>query len=212
MSSSVAISTAARPFNGTLGSEIFIVGNKETIPQYELDALPTINQTTADVSTIPKEFSTRFQQDRVRGIDDISTYMTVLLAMISISKENFDGYYAGNLFNYKNYADVRIDVWSANSPTNPFQARHAIYGLQSAIYSMSIMEAWYECSITLLWSVNGSPISVGYIKILSWPPLSVEGRTGTLASANTTQGRISPANFTKPPNPSALLNNKHWDL
>ena len=201
ISSTVLISTSAQLFNGTGLGELAAVNINESFPKIELDVLPTTNQTVDDSSMIPKEFSTRFHQDSTRAIGETSTYMTALLAMIAISAENFVAYFAGGGFSFKNYADVRINIWSANSPTDPSQARHAIYGLQVAIYSISKMDAWYETSITLYWSRAGTKFPVGYIKIAQ----GNDGSNFTLGLANTTQGSGTQPYLTRLFNSTDLL-------
>ena len=155
ISSTVFIGTSAQSFNGTYLSELSAVNINQAFSKTEPDASPTSNQTVNASSVIPKEFSAQFHQDLTRPFGDMSTYMTALLAMIAISAENFPAYFAGGEYSFKDYADVRISIWSANSPTDPLQARHAIYGLQVAIYGISTMDAWYETSVTYYWGRDG---------------------------------------------------------
>ena len=184
ISSTVFIGTSAQLFNGTNLSELSAVNINQAFWKTEPHASPTSNQIVIDSSMIPKEFSTQFHQDLTRAIDDLSTYMTALLAMIAISAENFAAYFAGGEFSFKDYADVRINISSANTPTDPLQARHAIWGLQVAICSISTMDTWYETSITLYWSRDGIKLPVGYIKIQQ----GTDGSNSALGLANTTQG------------------------
>ncbi len=195
------IGTSAQLLNGTDLSKLSAVNINQSASKIEPDASPTINQTVTDSSMIPKEFSTRFHQDLTRTISEISTYMTALLAMIALSAENFAAYYAGGEFSFNNYADVRINIWSANSPTIPLQARHAVYGLQVAIYSISKMDAWYETSITLYWSRAGTKFAVGYITIAQ----GIGGSNSALGLTNTTQGSGAQPYLTRPPNSTDLL-------
>ncbi|KAK0512989.1 hypothetical protein JMJ35_005006 [Cladonia borealis] len=184
ISSSVFIGTSAQLFNGTNHSELSGVNSNQDFSGSGLDALPTSNQTVDPSSMIPKEFSAQFTQDLTRAIYALSTYITALLAMIAISAEDFAAYYAGGEYTFKSYADVQINIYSANSPTDPLKACHAIYGLQVAVYSISTMDAWYETSITLYWSRDGIKLPVGYIKIA----LVTGGSNLTLGLANATQG------------------------
>ena len=184
ISSSVFIGTSAQLFNGTTHSELSAVNINHDFSESGPDALPTSNQTVKPSSIIPKEFSAQYTQDLTRAIYALSTYMTALLAMIAISDFNFDAFYAGGEYTFKSYADVKINIWSANSPTDPLKACHAIYGLQVAVFSISLMDAWYETSETLYWSRDGIKLPVGYIKIA----LVTGGSNLTLGLANATQG------------------------
>ena len=201
ISSTVATGTSAQLFNGTDASELSAVNTHQPLSKAEPDATPTFNQNVDDPSMIPKEFSTRFRQNQTRSISETSTYMTALLAMIAISAENFVGFYAGGEYSFKDFADVRITIWSANSPTDPLQPRHAIYGLQVAIYSIATMDAWYETTITLCWTRDGIRFPVGYINIEE----GVDGSNSTLGLANTTQGSSTQPYPTRSPNSSDLL-------
>ena len=201
ISSTVFIGTSAQSFNGTNPTELSAVNVNQAFSKTEPDALPLSNQTVNDSSRIPKEFSTRFHQDVTRPIHLLSTYMTALLAMIAISAENFAAYFAGGEYIFKNYADVRIKIWSANSPTDPLKACHAIYGLQAAIYSISTMDAWYETEITLCWSRDGIKPPVGYMNIAP----ATGGSNLTLGLANTTQGSGMQPYLLRPPNSTDLL-------
>ncbi len=201
ISGTVFVGTSAQLFNGTNLSELSAVNINQAFSMTEPDASPTSNQTVNDSSMIPKEFNAKFHQDLTRAIHALSTYMTVLLAMIAISAEDFAAYYAGGEFSFKDYGDVRINISSANSPTDPLQARHAIYGLQVAIYSISTMDAWYETSITLYWSRDGIKLPVGYIEIAQ-----VIGESNlTLGLANTTQGSGIQPHLLRLPNSTDLV-------
>ena len=173
---------SAQLFNDTGPSEHSAVNTHQPLSKIKLDTSPTFNQSINDPSMIPKEFSAQFRQDQSRPISETSTYMTALLAMIAISPENFVSYYSGGEYAYKDFADVRINIWSANSPTDSLQPRHAIYGLQVAIYSIATMDAWYETTITLYWTSAGIKFPVGYIHIEG-----VDGSNSTPGPANTTQ-------------------------
>lgn len=127
--------------------------------------------------------------------------MTALLAMIAISPENFVGFYVGGEYSFKDFADVRINIWSANSPTVPLQPRHAIYGFQVAIYSIATMDAWYETTVTLYWTRAGIKFPVGYIHIEQ----GINGSNSTLDLANTTQGSGTQPYFVRPRNSSDSL-------
>lgn len=184
ISSTAFTATSAQLFNGTNVSELSAVNINQAFSKTEPDASSTSNQTVKPSSMIPKEFSAEFQQDLTRAIDALSTYMTALLAMIAISAEDFAAYFAGGEYTFKDFADVRISIWSANSPTDPLKACHAIYGLQVALYSISTMYAWYETSVTLYWSRDGIKLPVGYIKL----ELATGGSNLTLGLGNTTLG------------------------
>ena len=184
ISSSVFIGTSAQLFNVTNHSELSAVNINQDVSGSGPDALQTSNQTVNFSSMIPKEFTAQYSQDLTRAIYALSTYMTALLAMIAISDFNFDAFYAGGEYTFKSYADVKINIWSANSPTDPLKACHAIYGLQVAVFSISLMDAWYETSETLYWSRDGIKLPVGYIKIA----LVTGGSNLTLGLANATQG------------------------
>ena len=205
ISSTVSTGTSAQLFNGTNLSELSAVNTHQPLSKIEPDATPTFNQTVNDPSMIPKEFSTRFRQNQTRSISETSTYMTALLAMIAISAESFVSYYAGGEYSFKDFADVRITIWSANSPTDPLQPRHAMYGLQVAIYSIATMDAWYETTITLCWTRAGTRFPVGYIHIDE----GVDGSSSTLGLANTTQSSGTQPYLTRPPNSSALLDQEN---
>ena len=200
ISSTVFIGTSAQLFNGTNLTELSAVNIKQAFSKTDLDASPTSNQTVIDSGMIPKEFSTRFHQDLTRPIHLLSTYMTALLAMIAISAENFAAYYAGGEYTFKGYADVRINIRSANSPTDRLRACHAIYGLQAAIYSISTTDAWYETSITLYWNRDGIKSPVGYMEIAP----AIGGNNLTLGLANTTQGSGKQPYLLRPPSSTGL--------
>ena len=193
--------TSAQSFTGTNHSELSAVNINQDFSGTEPDALPTSNQTANPSSMIPKEFSTQINQDLTRAIHALSTYITALLAMIAISAENFAAYYAGGEYTFKSYADVQINIYSANSPTDPLKACHAIYGLQVAVYSISTIDAWYETSITLYWSRDGIKLPVGYIRIA----LVTGGSNLTLGLANTTQGPGIQPYLLRLPNSTDLL-------
>ena len=196
--STVFADTSAQLLNGTGPSELSAVNTHQPLSKIEPDASATLIQTVNDPSMIPKEFSTQFRQNQSRPISETSTYMTALLAMIAISPENFLSGYAGGEYAYKGFADVRINIWSANSPTDPLQPRHAIYGLQVAIYSIATMDAWYETTITLCWTRAGISFPVGYIHIEQ----GVDGNNSTPGPANTTQGSGTQPYVVRPRNSS----------
>lgn len=201
ISSTVFAGTSAELFNGTVPSELSTSNTHRPLSKTEPDASTNFNQTVNDVSVIPAAFSAQFRQNQDRPINDISTYMTALLAMIAISSENFLARYAGGEYSFKNFADVRMNIWSANSPTTPLQARHAIYGLQVAIYTIATMDAWYETTVTLNWMIFPTRFSVGYIHIGQ----GYDGSKSTPGLANTTQALGSQPYLTRPPNSSDLL-------
>ena len=201
ISSTVSTGTSVQLFNGTNPSELSAVNTHQSLSKIEPDASPSFNQIVNDPSTIPVEFSTQFRQNQTRSISETSTYMTALLAMIAISAENFVGFYAGGEYSFKDFADVRITIWSANSPTDPLQPRHAIYGLQVAIYSIATMDAWYESTITLCWTRAGIRSPVGYIHIEE----GVDGSNSTLGLANTTRVTNTQPYPTRSPDSSDLL-------
>ena len=201
ISSTVSIGTSAQLYNGTNPSELSAVNINQAFSETEADRSLLSNQTVNTSSMIPKEFSTQFLQDVSRAIHSLSTYMTALLAMIAISAENFAAYFAGGEYTYKDYGDVQINIWSANSPTDPLKACHAIYGLQAALYSISINDAWYETSITLYWSRDGTKIPVGCIKI----SLPIGGSNLTLGLANTTLGSGMQPYLLRPPNSTGVI-------
>ena len=184
ISSSGFIGTSAQFFNGTNHSELSAVNVNQEFSRSGPDALPISNQTVNSSSLIPGEFSAQFTQDLTRAIYALSTYMIALLAMIEISAKNFAAYYAGGEYTCNSYPDVKIKIHSANSPTEPLKVSHAIYGLQVAVYSISLKDAWYETSMTLYWSRDGIKLPVGYIKI---GPVT-GGSNLTLDLANATQG------------------------
>ena len=200
ISNTVFAGTSAELFNGTGPSELSVSNTHRLLSKIEPDASLNFNQTVNDLSVIPAAFSAHFHQNQDRPINDISTYMTALLAMIAISSENFLARYAGGEYSFKNYADVRMSIWSANSPTTPLQPRHAIWGLQVAIYSISTMNAWYETTVTLSWTRSGTRFPVGYIHIGQ----GVDGSKSTPGPANTTQALGSQPYLTRPPNSSDL--------
>ena len=201
ISSTVVISTSAQLFNGTNLNELSAVNINQVFSKTEPNASPISNQTVNASSMIPKEFSAQYTQDLTRAIYALSTYMTALLAMIAISAENFAAYYAGGEYTFKSYADVKINIYSANSPTDPLKACHAIYGLQVAVFSISLMDAWYETSITLYWSRDGIKLPVGYIRIA----LVNGGINLTLGLANATQGPGIQPYLLRQPNSTDLL-------
>ena len=201
ISSIVFAGTSADLFNGTGPSELSTSNTHRPLSKAEPDASPNFNQTAKDANVIPAAFSAQFHQNQSRPINDVSTYMTALLALIAISSENFLARYAGGEYSFKEFADVRMNIWSANSPTNPLQPRHAIYGLQVAIYSIATMDAWYETTVTLSWTRYGTKFPVGYIHIGQ----GFDGSKSTPGLANTTQALGSQPYLTRPPNSSDLL-------
>ena len=201
ISSTIFAGTSAELFNGTGLSKLSVSNTHRLLSKTEPDASPNLNQTVHDLSVIPAAFSVRFYKNQDRPIRDISTYMTALLAMIAISSENYLARYAGGECSFKNYADVRMDIWSANSPTTPLQPRHAIWGLHVAIYTISLMNAWYETTIILRWTRSGTRFPVGFIYIEQ----GSDGCKSTPGLANTTQALGSQPYLTRPPNSSDLL-------
>ena len=98
--------TSADLFNGTGPSELSTSNTHRPLSKAEPDASPNFNQTANDASVIPVAFSAQFLQNQSRPINDMSTYMTALLALIAISSENFLARYVGGEYSFKEFADV----------------------------------------------------------------------------------------------------------
>lgn len=118
-------------------------------PIIELDGLPVLNQTTTGLSVIPDAFDLEISQGPLK-INGKSTYMNILKALVTLSKQDFLANYAGNTFSFEGYTDMRVVITRTNSRSAALQYRFAIFGLYSGIYHISQKSKFRETFITLV--------------------------------------------------------------
>ena len=107
-----------------------------------------------------------------------SAYMNILKAMIKLSYSEGTHAYAGEIFSFPGYTNVKIRISPATSSNSDLQYRFAIWGLFRAAEYLTQANA-FSCIITnLYWSFfSGSQVSVGVIEIFPYPlPDNLEGK------------------------------------
>ena len=126
------------PLNGTEPSELLVANSSAASSQIELSTLSPTNQGANDLNPVPIAFDCHIQQNTRIRINEQSTYMSLLRAMITLSIKDFTSTYDGGTFSFQDYCNVQIVLWSAYAHAAPLQYRYAIYGLSEAMKRISI--------------------------------------------------------------------------
>lgn len=197
--------------------ESIVVDGSAISPQIELSPLPIANGSANYLIPVPAAFDCRIQQNGLVSINQISTYMSILKAMIALSIKEFDSTYDGGTFLFRDYSDVRILVRSSLIPTAPLQYRHVLYGLYEAMKCICERDSWFDTVITLYWrGPSGAPAIVGIIQITRWPSSDTGAANTTLVlpaapqDSSTLPHFADQDNITSPYDESIVDNESHF--
>lgn len=158
--------------------------NQSVLPDLSLNNLSVAGSdsgTTNPLRLMTEPFDRRFGTI-TRVYPDVkmsgkSAYMNILKAMIKLSYSEGTHAYAGEIFSFPGYTNVRIRVTPATSSNSDLQYRFAIWGLFRSADYLTLANV-FSCIITdLYWSESGSQVPVGVIEIFPYPlPDNLEGK------------------------------------
>ena len=131
------------------------------------DINPMHNASLLDV--IDQRFKIRTTVVANVKISGKSTYMNILKAMVRLSYSEGTHLFAGEIFSFPDYTNVKIQIKPATTTHSELQYRHALWGLMRSAQALILNRSFLCIIAEMYWSSGSTLAELGTVEILPDP-------------------------------------------